>query len=167
MNRHFVPAAVFGLLCVGFLAAVGASAAALPGKVASHFDLAGQADGWMPRNNYLLFSAIMGLAIPLFVVGLCYVTRFLPDWMINLPNKDYWLSPERREQTNAFLFRHSLWLGCLVLAHFAGMHMLTVIANGRNPPSMPLMGLLAATGIFFCLLGFWIVVLVRRFRRPA
>src|SRR2546427_7634657 len=48
----------------------------------------------------------------LFRSGLGYVVRFLPVNSINIPNRNYWLAPERRVVTFDFLFRHLLWLAC-------------------------------------------------------
>ncbi len=35
--------------------------------------------------------------------------------MINLPNKDYWLAPERRDETFAILSRRFLWVATATL----------------------------------------------------
>jgi hypothetical protein len=34
-----------------------------------------------------------------------------PDSRLNLPNKDYWLAPQRREETFASITGHLLWFG--------------------------------------------------------
>lgn len=167
MNRKWIALAVLAFLCLGFIGLVAGSTGALPEKVASHFDISGRADGWMARSNYLLFIGFMGIGIALFTAGLCYVTRFFPDWMINLPHKEYWMAPDRREETNDFLLTHGIWLSCLILAHFSGLHVLTIAANQRQPPSMPDTALWSVTAGFLVLLTVWILTLLRRFRKKA
>lgn len=166
MRTFRLPALVLATLCVLYIAGLGASAGSLPAKVASHFNAAGRPDGWMSRDSYLLFVGAMGLAMPLFIAGLCYVTRFLPDWMVNLPHKEYWLSAERREETNNYIFGHCLWLSCLFLAHFGGLHWMTVVANNRQPVELPSRAFWLTSGSFLLVLGIWIIALFRRFRVP-
>src|SRR3972149_10891183 len=71
----------------------------LPEKVASHFNFAGKADGWWDKEYFAVFWAML-LA---FLVGTFALTEYLvskaPDSVINLPNKDWWLAPERRAET--------------------------------------------------------------------
>lgn len=167
MRTVGLPAACLAAVCVVFLAFVGSTASLLPERVASHFAASGVPDGWMTRGGYLTVTSLMGLGLPAFLAGLCYATRFFPDWMINLPNKGYWLAPERRRDTNNYLFGHCLWMVCLVVLHFWAMHSLTIFANRRSPALMSGTAAIAATGVFLALLGVWIIALVRHFRRAG
>jgi hypothetical protein len=47
--------------------------------------------------------------------GIGLILRKIPTSMINLPNKDYWLSPERKQETIAVLSRQFLWFGSATL----------------------------------------------------
>lgn len=138
----------------------------LPETVASHFNGAGQADGWMSKSGYLWSVSGLGLLLPVLIVGLTYVTRFCPDWMINLPNKGYWLGPGQRREAFAWLTAHSVWLASLVLGLFAATHCLTIKANQRVPASLPNTALFILMGIFLVGMGFWTISLIRHFRRP-
>ena len=69
------------------------AAGELPDEVATHFDFRGDANGWMSKPADLLLMGALGLALPLFLIGICYATRFLPMGMVNLPNREYWLAP--------------------------------------------------------------------------
>ena len=80
-------------------AAILTSAIFSQGMVASHFDSAGQANAWMPRSTYWLLSIAVGMGLPAFIIGGGYVLRFLPVSLLNIPHRDYWLAPERREET--------------------------------------------------------------------
>ena len=71
----------------------------LPDPIASHFDANGEVDGMMGKNGFYI---LMGLVNLIFLVGfpiLGLIIRQLPDSMINLPNKEYWLAPDRRSKT--------------------------------------------------------------------
>ena len=57
----------------------------------------------MPRAAYLRFLIGLLVGLPLRVALLANATRFLPTRFINLPNRDYWLAPEREAQTLAYL----------------------------------------------------------------
>ena len=66
----------------------------LPDIVASHFGSAGKPDAWSSRHVFVgiyLFSVIM---TGLIFLGLAYGMRSIPDNLINLPNRDYWLSQD-------------------------------------------------------------------------
>lgn len=90
--------------------------AQLPDMVASHFNARGVANGWQPKSVFFAFFAgAVGIAAFL-TFGIPAIFSRMPLAMINLPNKDYWLAPERRAETQAFLYGYFAWFGCAVLA---------------------------------------------------
>ncbi len=165
MTRIRTPAILFTLLYIGFLLYVDQTALLLPGRVASHFGIDGQANGWMSRSAYIKFIRIFGLALPAFTVAVGFLTRFLPAGMINIPNRDYWLAPEHRAETYSSVLGFCLWLACLEVAFVGGMHYLTIVANRSTPAHLPTSGLVTVLGMFVLGLGLLIVALVRRFRK--
>ncbi|PYM14260.1 MAG: hypothetical protein DME18_07135 [Verrucomicrobia bacterium] len=122
-------------------------------------------DIWMNRSTYLVFSVALGIGLPLLLIGLGYVVRFLPVNSINIPNRNYWLAPERRVVTFDFLFRHLLWLACFEAIFMIGVHLLIADANRQVPPhlSLPLFWGVFGSGLTF--VAIWLGVLLRRFRR--
>src|SRR5207237_10482450 len=100
-----------------------------PEIVATHFSAGGHADGWMVRASFIRFSLIFGMAMPVFLVTIFWLVRFLPPSAVNLPNRDYWLAPGQRASTNAKLMRHSIWLACLTVALTTGLHYMILAAN--------------------------------------
>ncbi len=159
-----VPALLFAALYAAFLMALVFSLGLLPERVATHFNGAGNPDGWMSRPALLAGAAAFGLVFPLFVVAICSLLRFLPARFVNLPNRDYWLEPERRSATNAAVATHAWWLACLEIVFVGGMHFLLVQANRVQPPHVSNGGIAAVAGIFLIGVAFWIVALYRRFR---
>ncbi len=162
---RYASAVLLGILCVAFVVFVGLTAPELPNRPATHFNASGNPDGWMTKTAYVPFISIMGLVLPLFVVGIVYATRFLPDWTINLPHKEYWLSPNQRAATHQFLLNHTLWMSCLVVLLLGGMHFLTIQANESTPVHLPGTSVAVLMGAFLGGMAVWVIVLFRRFRK--
>ena len=70
----------------------------VPDPMASHFGLSGRPNGWSSH-----FRMIAGLTVLVLVFAAIFAVTFffsrVPDRLISLPNKTYWLAPERREAT--------------------------------------------------------------------
>lgn len=82
----------------------------LPETVASHFNAAGEANGWSSRTTFTaLYLATTGI-MALCFLGPIWLMPKIPDSMINMPHKDYWLAPERRDETFQILNEYLLWL---------------------------------------------------------
>jgi uncharacterized membrane protein len=90
--------------------------AQLPGVVASHFDVRGAANGWQTKSVFLGFFVGAVALASVLAFGVPYIISRTPAKLINLPYKDYWLAPERRTSTIAFLGRYFAWFGCAALA---------------------------------------------------
>src|SRR2546423_1804970 len=87
----------------------------MPDRVATHFSGAGLPNGWMSRRQLALFDVgLLGFLL-LLLIGLGLLGRFLPPTLINVPHRDYWFAPERRRESADRLFRHVLWLCCLLV----------------------------------------------------
>ena len=139
--------------------------AELPPRVASHFDGAGRPNGWMSRDGFVLFQCTLLLALgALFGFG-GRLLAITPKSLINLPNKNYWLAPERRAASMAFLTGWMRWFGAATVAWMLGVFQLVAQANLRG-------GRLDSarfwTTLGICLIGLAIavVLLYRRFPAP-
>jgi hypothetical protein len=161
--RH--PALLLAVLYAVFVVMLVRDAARLPERVATHFDFRGQPDGWMSSQGYLAFMTVFGLVFPLVPAALCLLVRLLPDSLINLPHREYWLAPERRDETAGYLVGHMLWLSCMMSGLTIVLHQMTVEANLQAPPQLSntTWGYMA---MFLVGLFLWIFMLVRHFRLP-
>jgi serine/threonine-protein kinase len=141
--------------------------AELPAYVASHFRGDGLADGFMRRDAYRWFILVFAVGLPLLLVVLItYLPRRFPQ-ATNIPNRDFWFAPERREQTLASLGQWALQLGCLFTLFACGVHWLVIQANARQPPRLANGPFLTMLVVFLVILGGWVVALLRRFRKPS
>ncbi len=158
---------LLAFLLAGFVAFVAHSSKQLPDRVATHFNLHGKADGWMTRAHHLKFMIGVGVGTPLFIVGVFALVAKMKGWGLNIPNKAYWVAPERQEETFGFLFRHGIWLACLMVVFHAGLFESVALANAHAPPFLPSTHVAWLTGGFIALLVVWITTLLMRFRAPA
>ena len=116
---------ISSLLFLSLLIVVGAFIAAttgqLPARVASHFGPGDLPNGWMSRDGYLVFMLGFGLLLPPVVGAIGWLPKIAPR-AINIPHRDFWLAPSRRDATLAALAAHACWLGCLLVLFIAGTH---------------------------------------------
>ena len=140
---------------------------AMPPIVASHFNAAGIANGFMPRAAYLGLMMVLVAAVPLVTMVMSGVALSKPGARINLPNRDYWLAPERRAGTIAFLQAHMAGFSALLVVFLAYGHWLVVRANLSGAQQLQAGWMQAGLCVFIGATILWIVLLIARFRRPA
>ncbi len=123
----------FALLLAGAAAFIWLTALYLPPVVASHFEKDGYANGFMSRGTYVRFMLALVIGFPLLLRVMIGFAFRSPDARIHLPNREYWLAPERREQTVAFLQSTLQQFVALLIVFLCYTHWLVVRANGSNP----------------------------------
>jgi len=140
----------------------------LPAVVAQHFDAAVRANGWASRDVFFILSWAVLLGISAIFMLTPRMLRRVPVSLINLPNKDYWLAPDRREESFNFLERQMEWMGVMTVAFIALVLHLAIRANlnpERRLQNGPFIALLVA---YLVATSWWIVRLYRRFpRQPS
>jgi hypothetical protein len=167
MKTIRTPALVLGLLYLCFFGYLVSSSSHLPGRVATHFDGSGRPNGWMSRTAHLRSMIMFGLAFPLFVPAISYTSRFLPDRLFHLPDRDYWLAPVRRPETMAYLFRHALWFASMALCFVIGIHWSIIHANSLAHAHLSTLLALALAGCFLAGTAVWGVSMIRHFNDVA
>lgn len=83
----------------------------LPARVASHFGASGAPNGWMPKGALVWTDIIAAALLALLFSATTWSLPKYPDSRINLPNKSYWLAPQRREETFSVITAYFLWFG--------------------------------------------------------
>lgn len=135
----------------------------LPEKVASHFDMEGNPNGWSSRGSLLgVYLGAFALLTLLFL-GTSSFLRKLPDFLVNLPRKDYWLSPERREATHDFIARQLVWMGLGTQVFFAVLFQLTFQANLSGENRLASVPFWILTVGFLAFIAAWTVRFLLRF----
>ena len=92
-----------------------------------------------------------------------YVMRFMPTSGFNMPNREYWLASERREQTMSYIFGHSFWFACLLVTLFIGLQFLVVQANAHLSARFSTLMVLAMGAVLIAGTVTWVVALYRHF----
>ncbi len=148
---------------VGSLTGIALTAEWLPQQVAAHFALDGRADHFLARDQYLALMIGSTVVATALVTGLLstLVLRF-PD-LLNLPNRSFWLAPERRASTHALVSSRAVWLGAIVALFALGMHLLVLRANHANPASLDAVAFSGVVVAFLAALGAWFSNLRRHF----
>lgn len=159
-----LPTALLAALVAATLGLLAWGSVALPEQVASHFDRRGIADGWMERDAFLRFQAGYALAFPLLAPAILFCVRFLPDRAISLPRKEFWLAPERRACTFAWLFTWGIWFGVLSGVFSSALFAACIAANVVEPARLPVAFTGVAGSAFTVAVIVWIVALFRHFQ---
>ena len=143
------------------------TSAGLPVVVASHFGPGGGANGFMGKGAYTLLMVGLVVGVPLLMASSTHLVRLLPPQLINLPNKQYWLAPERRDETLEALAALSLRFAAALSVFLCFVHWLVVRANATQPARLPETWLFVGLGVFGAVTLVWVFSLLRRFGRVA
>jgi hypothetical protein len=149
---------------VATILAVTATSIALPDRIATHFAIDGHASGFMPRGTYLVAMGFLAVGVPaLILLGVGGAVR-RASTRVKIPDRDYWLSPERREATSEWLAQHTARLAAGACAFAFAVHVALIRANSFVPPRLEPV---VSTGLLAGSLGavlIWVYSFARRFR---
>jgi hypothetical protein len=115
-----------------------------------------------------LFFAFYAAAVSVSFLVEFFVPRSLaktPASRMNLPNKEYWLAPNRRDKTIGYLQKHFAWYGCAFLALEVCAMEMAIRANMRAEPALPLGQALTLVGAFLAFNVIWMAQIFRHFSR--
>jgi uncharacterized membrane protein len=161
------PAIIFALLLIGYVVFISCTVPLLPEQVASHFDINGRPNGWMSRSSAAIFQVVVGLVLPLVIVAGFGAARFVSAEKINMPRKDFWFAPERREETCAYLLRQGLWLANMEIGLQCAVWYQLVESNDMKMPQLSSFGFLATLGVFGIAMIVWVLNLFRHFGKTV
>jgi hypothetical protein len=165
MNRLAPALLVVALVVAGVV--IGSTSSALPGTVASHFGAGGLPNGAMSREGYVAIMIAVAVGLPLLVLGFtAWLPRISPR-TINIPNRDYWLAPERRATTFAYLTAHACWMGIALAAFVTALHLIIINANSASPPRLPTAEFVPLLVVFVTFVVLGGLLLILRFRRTS
>lgn len=167
MNRSIrIAWSALGVLLVAMVGQVVLTAGQWPERVATHFNGAGQPDAWSSRQGHLIFWICFAVLMPLGMSTLFYSVRFMPAGLVNIPHREYWLAPERREDTAAKMQSMGVWFSCWMSVFFLGLYQLLLNANQVEPATLNAKQFFILLGIYLAGVAVWVVMLHRSFRLP-
>jgi hypothetical protein len=153
------------LLAAAGLAFVLVTAARLPAIAATRFDFGGAPNAFVSSQGYRWLMGFLVSFVPLLVAFLPALIGSRWPQLLNIPNRDYWLAPERRAVALASVGSRTMLLAAVMIVFMCFSHWLVLEANAAAPMK------LAETPLFIGVVAFaafvigWIVALRARFRR--
>lgn len=140
------------------------SGQSLPDVVASHFDASGAANGAMSRNAYLALMIAVAAGLPLAITVL-QTLLMRASASLGLPNSAYWVAPQRKAATLAFLRLQSMCFGVLLAAFLCFVHLCVVDAHKVVPAALSSSRMSYALGAFLLATVLWVISFFVRFSR--
>lgn len=139
----------------------------MPESMASHFDGAGRPNGFQSRTAFFALTAIMLVTVVGTFVGLASLLRVLPTSWLNLPHRDFWLAPERRESTVGVIGQQMEWFGVATLLLLLLVVQSAIEANLAPEPRLDSDSMWLFLGLYFLYVAVWLVRFLRYFRLPS
>ena len=135
-----------------------------PNIVASHFDGLGAPNGWSSKAVFFgVYIAVILLNVLIFIV--------LPKWFVKshgiglkIPNREYWLEPNRREAAIQYYRKHFLIFGIANTLFAMVVIQLVIQANFKEEPRLDSF-IIWVLVLFFIFVIFWLIRFFFRFKR--
>ena len=122
------------LIVVAFTAAiVVTTSASLPGAVVANAARAGVAVATQSRESYRFMMLILTVFVPLLAWAGSGLLPRVAGFFIRIPNRQYWLAPERRVPALDWLERHSIVTGGGVALFALALHLVNLQGNLLTP----------------------------------
>jgi hypothetical protein len=157
---------IYAFLYALALIQVGTYAESLPPTMATHFGAGGVPNGYMSKEGFIVFYLGFMFFLPGLFMAASVLIEKLPVSLINIPNRKYWMTPARREQTVTSLARGIRFLGLMTGLFLIAIDQLVINANMVKPPVLDERGTWVFLFAFvFTIISFllWITI---RFRKP-
>jgi len=135
--KSLLPATLALLFSYLFLFTVGVVAyTVFTAPMATHFNGAGEVNGWMTRNENALFLLLIGTLPP----GVIILTFFLigrPRTLrLNNHGRRYEVPAEKMPELRNFLLGTGLWLASLIVLFMGGVEIVLMLSNSHPDPSL-------------------------------
>lgn len=157
---------LLAVLAAAAIAFVFVTSAGMPDVLATHFNARGEPNAFMSRDAYRLFMAFMIVFVPFMIAGLPRLIGQRWPRLLNIPNREHWIAPERLSAALGSVYRLTIWPAAAAIALMAFVHWLVMDAHAKNPPQLDSQHLLVAIALFVAFTVAWMVAFYVRFRRP-
>ena len=139
-----------------------------PDLMAAHFNAQGSPDRFVPRADFFAFQIKTLLVMIVVSLAMQLLFFIIPIRIINMPNRKYWLAPDRRDNTLDRLSSFAALVFGMILLMIQAAFEISVYANLQTPVifNAQLMALVVLVSIL--VIGLALALLVRSFRNiPA
>ena len=138
-----------------------------PQQMAAHFNVQGNPDRFVSKAEFFGYQLQTMLIVVVTSLVLQLLLFILPVSFINMPNRDFWLSPERRDDTVDRLSSFAAAMfGIILLVIQVGFE-ISAYANLQTPILFNAKLMLVVMIASFILIGGMLVLLTVSFRLPT
>ncbi len=138
----------------------------VPEVMASHFNGVGDTNEWSSKLVFFgIYVGVLALTVFIFTVIPNKFIHRSRTWL-NLPNKEYWLAPERKDQTINFMRNHMMNFGIANVLLAIIVVQLVILANFDSQPKLE-QGIMWALAIYFVYLAYWLIRYFMIFKRAS
>jgi uncharacterized membrane protein len=138
----------------------------LPAEVAIHFGPEGIPDSWATKEFQVLFFLAIHLGMFLLFLFMPSLILTLPQKLVSLPNRDYWLAKENRPRFK-IIFENLWWeYGAALLLFLLLTEALTIDANLSSPVQLNNSVFWFLFIAFMAYTVYWVVRICRAFSVP-
>ena len=137
----------------------------LPDTVASHFDMNGNPNGCSSKGLFIGAYIFVMFLMLLSVLVLPSLFKYMPVSLISLPNKNYWLSPERKSETFQIIAEKMLSFGNATTLFLIITFQLAFEANLNTNCHLSSDTMAILFGGYILFAAVWTVTFVTRFRK--
>jgi uncharacterized membrane protein len=140
----------------------------MPETMATHFSLAGAANGWSGRTGFVVWFGVVEALFVFLAFGLPALLRRMPPGVVNIPHRELWLSPPHRERTLAELTVWMRWLGAATLGFLVITAQFIYTLNGPAAEPVLPQAFLYLVAAFVATMVWMTFLIYRRFgTRPS
>jgi len=115
MNLKNVSLYLFAVIIIAIAAEASYFYPMLPQYIASHFDIHGNPDSFSDKSSFFLLETFIVFIMASIFFLIVFFIRKIPTVLLNLPNKDYWLTAERKEETYKIFISYLFWFADITL----------------------------------------------------
>jgi uncharacterized membrane protein len=165
MTNTRLPASIFVFLTL--LAALQGYyyASQLPDVLASHFGSGGRPNGWQSQTGFFSLELVVVVMAAFFAFGVPRIIARVPLSLVNVPNKEWWFGPQRRDSTQAFFRVQFGWFGCALLGFLLFVNELVFRANLASPRRLNGTAFTIAMLTFLAFVAIWTLRLIGHFAK--
>jgi hypothetical protein len=102
----------------------------------------------MPRGTFFALLGAIEFGLPLLFLFAGSWMRLIPTRFINMPNRDYWLTPDRKDASLRKMGAFMAWYG-LLLAVFMGFVLELTIRSNLNRAPLDNIAMVIGLGCLF------------------
>jgi uncharacterized membrane protein len=160
-----LPASIFFFLAVLGAFRAYSYASQMPAVIASHFGGSGAVNGWQSKSTFFTTELAVVALASFMAFALPRLLSVVPVSLINVPNKEYWFAPERRENALAFFRVQFAWFGCALLAFLLFVNELVFRANLTWPHKLNSTAFGTALVVFLAFVLLWTIRMLGHFSK--